>query len=186
MVTIAANRHRDCRVHRVRALAPRRQHGRRYSRPAARSRRVVATPRHGPLDVDGFVAAQPQERLRMSTTSRALAFATLWFDAATVDSVFAPLVADWQREWQDAHPAYRALVSVRGLVAFAISVVISSPRILRTPVPSATRWTVTARITMFCLLVGGLLSIPVAESLAHARWNRCRCLCWCYLPCPFH
>ena len=35
----------------------------------------------------------------MAITSRALAFASRWFDPQTVECVFHPLVADWQREW---------------------------------------------------------------------------------------
>jgi hypothetical protein len=102
----------------------------------------------------------------MSITSRALAFASLWFDAATVDRVFAPLVADWQREWRDATPARRASVYVRGLAAFAFSFVILTPRILATPTPSRIRVIVTARIAAFCLVAGGVLCVPFVQAIA--------------------
>lgn len=102
----------------------------------------------------------------MNTTSRALAFASLWFDPATVDRVFAPLVADWQREWQDAAAARRLWVSARGLSAFAFSFAILVPRIVVTPTPSHIRRNVTVRIAMFCLIVGGLFSIPLVQAMA--------------------
>jgi hypothetical protein len=102
----------------------------------------------------------------VNTTSRALAFASLWFDAATVGRIFVPLVADWQREWRDATPARRAWVSVRGLAAFAFSFAILTPRIVATPVPSRIALNVTARIGIFCLIVGGLLSIPMVRTIA--------------------
>jgi hypothetical protein len=102
----------------------------------------------------------------MKTTARALAFARRWFDEATVHRVFEPLVADWQREWRDTTSARRAWVSVRGLAAFALSFVILTPRILVTPTPSRTRWNVTARIVTFCVVVGGLLCIPMVRSIA--------------------
>jgi hypothetical protein len=101
----------------------------------------------------------------VNTTSRALAFASLWFDAATVERVFVPLVADWQREWRDTTPARRAWVSVRGLAAFAFSFAILTPRIVATPIPSRTALNVTARVGMFCLIVGGLLSIPMMRTI---------------------
>jgi hypothetical protein len=44
----------------------------------------------------------------MAIISRALLFAQRWFDAATVQRVFEPLIADRQREWQDASPSRRA------------------------------------------------------------------------------
>ena len=102
----------------------------------------------------------------MKITSRALAFASRWFDAATVDRVFEPLVADWQREWRDAAPAKRQWVSARGLTAFALSFAILAPRIISTPVPSRTRWNVATRIVAFCVVSGGLLAIPMVPDIA--------------------
>lgn len=102
----------------------------------------------------------------MSITSRALALASRWFDAATVDRVFAPLVADWQREWNDAPAAQRIWVSIRGLVAFTLSFAIMIPRVVVTPVPSRVRWNIAARIAAFCLLVGGLVAVPIVQDLA--------------------
>lgn len=96
---------------------------------------------------------------------RAIAFASRWFDPETVHRVFEPLVADWQREWRDAPPVRRVAVSVRGLAAFIFSFVILTPRILRTSIPQTTRWNVTIRIATFCLIIGGLLSIPLVQSI---------------------
>ncbi len=45
----------------------------------------------------------------MALASRALAFASRWFDPATVSSVFEPLIADWQRELA-RRVGHRALV----------------------------------------------------------------------------
>ena len=46
----------------------------------------------------------------MALTNRALAFASRWFDETSVRRAFAPLIADWQREWQDASPSRHARV----------------------------------------------------------------------------
>ena len=38
----------------------------------------------------------------MRLTNSVLAFASRWFDEATVRGTFEPLIADWQHEWQHA------------------------------------------------------------------------------------
>ncbi|HEX6163629.1 MAG TPA: hypothetical protein VFZ31_09700 [Vicinamibacterales bacterium] len=105
----------------------------------------------------------------MALTSRALAFASRWFDDATVRHTLEPLIADWQREWHTAPPSRRAWTSVRGAAAFACAVVVLSPRILLTPTPRAIGSRVMTRIALFCLIVGGLLSIPILRS-PDTRW----------------
>ena len=75
----------------------------------------------------------------MALTNRALAFVSRWFDAATVRRTFEPLIADWQREWQDAPPAQRWLVSLRGMRAFVLAVMVSSPQIILTSAPPESR-----------------------------------------------
>ena len=100
----------------------------------------------------------------MALTSRALAFASRWFDRATVHRTFEPLIADWQREWQNAPRSRRAWVSIRGGAAFACAVTMLSPRILLTSTPPAVLLRVAARIAVFCLLVGGVLAIPILRS----------------------
>ncbi|HYE89246.1 MAG TPA: hypothetical protein VEA16_23000, partial [Vicinamibacterales bacterium] len=63
----------------------------------------------------------------------ALAFASRWFDPATVQRTFEPLIADWQQEWHAAPAAKRPWIRCRGLRAFVIATLVSSPRILATP-----------------------------------------------------
>jgi hypothetical protein len=100
----------------------------------------------------------------MAITNRALAFASRWFDEATVRRTFEPLIADWQREWQDASGARRPWVSLRGLSAFICAVAISSPTIIATPVPPSISWRVAKRIAVFCVVIAGALSIPMLRS----------------------
>ena len=98
----------------------------------------------------------------MRTASRALAFASRWFDEATVRRVFEPLVADWQREWQEASGAHRRSVRVRGFAAFVCAVLVSSPRILheRTPPPVSNR--IVTRIARLAPVVAVLQTAPFA------------------------
>ena len=100
----------------------------------------------------------------MAITNRALAFASRWFDEATVRLTFEPLIADWQREWQDASGARRQWVSLRGLAAFICAVAISSPTIIATPIPRSISWRVAKRIVVFCLVIAGTLSILMLRS----------------------
>ncbi len=96
----------------------------------------------------------------MAITNRALAFVSRWFDEATVRRTFEPLIADWQREWQEASPAGRARVSLRGLAAFICAVhrVESSDR--QTTAPSSVTNRVATRIARFTLPAATLLIIP--------------------------
>jgi hypothetical protein len=56
---------------------------------------------------------------------RLLAIARLWFDKATIDRVFEPLVADWQAEYASAPAAERRRIWFRGLTAlFTTSIVV--------------------------------------------------------------
>lgn len=60
----------------------------------------------------------------MTLANHALAFASRWFDEATVRSTFEPLVADWQREMADARQRGRlplAIAVVSGTWAFTRS-----------------------------------------------------------------
>lgn len=92
---------------------------------------------------------------------RALAFASRWFDPAIVHRVFDPLVADWQREWNDSEPAHRPWVSMRGFGAFAIATIVSSPAIVTTaPSPSVVR-RVTLRVVTFVSVIATVLAIPL-------------------------
>jgi len=113
----------------------------------------------------------------MATTSRALAFASRWFDEQTVRRVFEPLVADWQREWQEALPALRWRVLARGLFAFVVAIIVSSPRIALTPAPDGLTNEIARRVTRFTAVATALLMIPVIIELTQwwmkdASWIR--------------
>ncbi len=96
----------------------------------------------------------------MAPGQRSLAFAARWFDPAIVHRTFEPLIADWQREWQDAAPGQRAWVSVRGWCAFVCAVMVSSPEVLRTSVPSAVTNRIARRIALFVGVASTLLLSP--------------------------
>jgi hypothetical protein len=104
----------------------------------------------------------------MAITSRALGFAQRWFDAAAVQRIFEPLIADWQREWQDASPSRRARVSLRGLAAFICAVIVSSPQIARTSAPSSVTNRVASRIARFTFSATVLFIAPFLWS--EPRW----------------
>jgi len=113
----------------------------------------------------------------MAITNRALAFVTRWFDEATVRRTFEPLIADWQREWQDAAPERRAWITVRASLAFACAIIISSPRIALTPSPDGLTNEIVRRVTAFTAAATALLMIPVVIELTtwwmkDASWIR--------------
>lgn len=107
----------------------------------------------------------------MAITSRALAFASRWFEAAVVERVFEPLIADWQREWSDTPPSRRWQVSIRGLAAFITAVVISSPRFALTAAPAAVTNRIAVRIARFTAIVTALLLVPAAMQM-ESSWLR--------------
>lgn len=96
----------------------------------------------------------------MAITSRALAFASRWFDDVTIRRTFEPLIADWQREWQNASRSRRWSVSARGLLAFFIATIVSSPVILKTAPPPAVVRRVIACVAWFVTVIAVLLAIP--------------------------
>ncbi len=98
----------------------------------------------------------------MALTSRALAFASRWFDEATVRRTFEPLIADWQREWQDTPASRRWWVSVRAMAAFVCAAMVSSPAVIRAAVPSATSRRIATRIATFVGVATSLLMIQSA------------------------
>ena len=102
----------------------------------------------------------------MAITTRALAFASRWFDAATVHRTFEPLIADWQREWQDASPGRRTGAGVRGLTAFICAVIVSSPSVLLTRAPKSVTDRVAIRMTRFIALASLLIVGPLLMQLA--------------------
>ena len=88
----------------------------------------------------------------MRLASRAFAFASRWFDDGTVRGTFEPLVADWQREWQEAPASSRRWVAIHGLFGFIHAVVVSSPSILLTKAPSSVTNLVVLRIGSFTMV----------------------------------
>jgi len=96
---------------------------------------------------------------------RGLSFARRWFDPATVQGTLEPLVADWQREWQDSVPSRRAWVSVRAWAAFICAAAICLPGVIVTPTPHLMVRRVAARIVLFCVIAADLLSIPMVRSI---------------------
>jgi hypothetical protein len=107
----------------------------------------------------------------MAITSRALAFASRWFDAATVHGVFEPLIADWQREWSDAAPSRRWRVGLRGFTAFFAAVIMSSPKIAATRSPAAVTSRIAVRITRFTAIGTAIMLIPAATQV-EPSWAR--------------
>ena len=101
----------------------------------------------------------------MAITSRALAFASRWFDPQTVARVFDPLVADWQREWIDAPRSRRSIVHVKGLVSFCVAIVVSSPVMLRTRVPKSLTDQVARRIAIATGLGMTVLTLPFVQDI---------------------
>lgn len=101
----------------------------------------------------------------MSIPNRALDLAAKWFDEQTVQRIFVPLIADWQREWMDAPAARRPLVSLRGGCAFLCAALISSPAVARTPVPASVTNRIAVRITTVVGIVSVLLFIPISLSV---------------------
>jgi hypothetical protein len=113
----------------------------------------------------------------MAITNRALAFASRWFDAATVRRTFEPLIADWQREWLDAPPRRRPRVTVRASLAFVCAVIVSSPRMVLTPAPREVTNRVAVRMVKFMAVATTLLMIPPVIEIGTwmsrgASWTR--------------
>jgi hypothetical protein len=113
----------------------------------------------------------------MAITNRALAFATRWFDEATVRRTFEPLIADWQREWLDAPPQRRAWITVRASLAFICAVIVSSPQIALTPTPAEVTRRIAVRMVKFIAVATVVLMIPPVIELSSwmmrgASWVR--------------
>ncbi len=109
----------------------------------------------------------------MSITSRALAFASLWFDAATVHRVFEPLIADVQRECSEAPSSRRYWTLMRGMTAFATTIAVLGPgRLLLTPIPGTTLRIVARRMATFRAVACCLLAIPLWLSLSATPFER--------------
>ena len=104
----------------------------------------------------------------MALTSRALAFVSRWFDEGTVHRTFEPLIADWQREWQDASPARRPGISIRACLAFLCAVIISTPKIALTSAPPAVTNQIAIRMVKFMAVTTVILMIPPTREIGSA------------------
>ena len=104
----------------------------------------------------------------MALTSRALAFVSRWFDEDTVHRTFEPLIADWQREWQDATPARRPGISIRACLAFLCAVIISTPKIALTSAPPAVTNQIAIRMVKFMAVTTVILMIPPTREIGSA------------------
>lgn len=104
----------------------------------------------------------------MPPGTRALAFASRWFDPRTVNGTFDPLVADWQREWRDAPVAARAGISARGWWAFVSAVILSTPRIALTSAPATVTNQVAVRMVKFIAVATVVLMIPPVSEISNA------------------
>ncbi len=100
----------------------------------------------------------------MTPGSRALAFATRWFDPQTVTTVFEPLVADWRREWLDAAPARRPQIQARGITAVVCSVILLSPRLFR-PVRGPLTAQTIRRTAIYMVVACAVLSLKTLGGL---------------------
>ena len=107
----------------------------------------------------------------MPLTSRALAFASRWFDERTVTSVFEPLIADWQREWNDSAPSHRAWVTTRGLAAFVCAATLASPRTLIIATPRPVTQGVVAWIVRFTAITTTLIALITSFSQPELLWT---------------
>jgi len=94
---------------------------------------------------------------------------TAWlFGADMKQRIFEPLIADWQREFQNASPLRRIGVLLRGLAAFVCAVIVSSPQIVLTPAPAGLTNEIAGRVTRFTAIATAVLMIPVVIELT--RW----------------
>lgn len=98
--------------------------------------------------------------------SRALAFASRWFDPAIVHRTFEPLVADWQREWSDAPRSRRWVVTVKGRTAFCVAAALSTPATLRTRAPRPLTHQIARRVAIGAGIGTVLLMLPFAGNFA--------------------
>jgi hypothetical protein len=98
----------------------------------------------------------------MAITSRALAFASRWFDPQTVARVFNPLVADWQREWIETR---RLTVHAKGILSFCIAMIVSTPALFHPRAPKALTDQIARRIAIATALGTAVLIVPFAREI---------------------
>jgi len=101
----------------------------------------------------------------MAITSRALAFASRWFEPQTVARVFNPLVADWQREWADAPKSRRLIVHIRGILSLCIAIIVCTPAIFHARAPKALTDLIARRMAIATALGTAVLIVPFAREV---------------------
>jgi hypothetical protein len=92
--------------------------------------------------------------------SRALSFASRWFDPATTHRTFEPLIADWQREWIEAPTARRLWIRCRGFASFVVAVIASTPAIAGQRAPKTLTDQIARRITIAVAIGSLVLMLP--------------------------
>ncbi len=107
----------------------------------------------------------------MAATTRAIAFASRWFDENIYRRTFEPLIADWQREWHDAPRHLRARVSLKGWWTFICAAVLLTPRVIATSVPREVTDDIARRVTRYAAIGAALLMIPTVVELG-GLWLR--------------
>lgn len=100
--------------------------------------------------------------LRNVPGGRALAFATRWFDPAIVETVFEPLVADWQRQWSECRESQRISVWISGAAALTVAILVKIPRALVCPWPAGTQWRIIKRVAFCTVALSLILMTPFA------------------------
>jgi hypothetical protein len=90
---------------------------------------------------------------------RLLALSRHWFDAATAERVFEPLVADWEHELRSTSGVARRLRSISGTIHFAIAFAAQLLRDQLRPLPAGLGG--TAFICVECCLTAAALVIAV-------------------------
>ncbi len=133
---------------------------RRLYRPTGLAMRVLAAWQAAEADVRH--RRRTRRRRDGDHGTRALAFASRWFDAATVRRTFEPLIADWQREWHESAPSgARGCRSARW-AAFVCAAAISSPGVITTPTPRS--------ISRARSPVASRCSVWSSAALSASRW----------------
>jgi hypothetical protein len=102
----------------------------------------------------------------MMPGSRTLGWLSEWFDPHVVSSVFEPLIADWQREWEGARGFARARVRIQGAAALFVAIITASPNVLLTPSPAGTVRRVVTRLTMGTGALTAITVFPFIGDLA--------------------
>lgn len=103
----------------------------------------------------------------MMPGTRLLAVASRWFEPAVVASVFEPLVADWQREWQEAPDTLRTIVRVRGAIAFVVATTRLAPSVALAPLPAP----LSRRVVIRVLLMGAVLA-AIHTAFVYLNWRQ--------------